>query len=436
MPAIQAARRKRQLLLQALRSTETELETEPCSVPLPVPVLPRPRVERIEMMQSDVAHEFARACRIPEGLRITIAHDASPPLDVNVECGYALIGRDPRCHVQVIADDISPVHAFALVLRGKLLVCDLGSESGTWSGPDRIERTVLASDAPFRCGSALLRIESRVDETEGHSRVRESDRAPARILFPRRSGEEVEYCLKNSVSIIGADPRCTAHLANRTVSPFHCAFVRIDHEVWLIDLGSEHGTFVDDERIAIARIADGSELTLGRVAARLSLEEGNLQRSQVPARRRPQPGMSEEFVRDLLSEFRAAQRETLAEMKSCLVEVVKVMAANNAAAQAGANSAAAGALLTEALERVMKPALPGAATPFEPIRRRLQEPGQVGLPATAPGDAAPAAAEFSEAEERLDPEDLRHRIQDVDERLRQQGTFAAVRKVFGGMLRD
>ncbi len=34
--------------------------------------------------------------------------------------------------------------------------------------------------------------------------------------------------------------------------------------VWLVDLGSTNGTFVDGERVATGQLADGSRITIGR----------------------------------------------------------------------------------------------------------------------------------------------------------------------------
>jgi len=68
---------------------------------------------------------------------------------------------------------------------------------------------------------------------------------------------------------IGLHPLNDVCLTQRGVSRFHCEIYTSErHEVWIRDLGSRNGTFVDGVRVREAALADGSLLELGGVTFR------------------------------------------------------------------------------------------------------------------------------------------------------------------------
>jgi pSer/pThr/pTyr-binding forkhead associated (FHA) protein len=61
--------------------------------------------------------------------------------------------------------------------------------------------------------------------------------------------------------VIGRGAACDSHLENPLVSRRHCAFVERDGEVWVRDLGSQNGTWLNGERVTEARpVRDGDRL--------------------------------------------------------------------------------------------------------------------------------------------------------------------------------
>ena len=56
---------------------------------------------------------------------------------------------------------------------------------------------------------------------------------------------------------------------NRTLSREHARFVLSRGRVWVDDLGSKNGTFLDGRRVSRAGIAIGDEVVLGSVALRV-----------------------------------------------------------------------------------------------------------------------------------------------------------------------
>ena len=63
---------------------------------------------------------------------------------------------------------------------------------------------------------------------------------------------------------IGSQPGCDVVLADRAVSGLHCRLEPGRQTAWVRDLGSRNGTWIDNVRTELGRIAAGSRLRLGR----------------------------------------------------------------------------------------------------------------------------------------------------------------------------
>ena len=70
-----------------------------------------------------------------------------------------------------------------------------------------------------------------------------------------------EFPVPGPVFLIGRDPRCHLRPLNDMVSKLHCAIVRREHDVYVRDLNSRNGTFVNDARVTQEiMVDDGSQL--------------------------------------------------------------------------------------------------------------------------------------------------------------------------------
>jgi predicted component of type VI protein secretion system len=74
--------------------------------------------------------------------------------------------------------------------------------------------------------------------------------------------------------VIGRDEHCQLRPANATVSKKHCAVLVRGERVFIRDLNSTNGTFLNDERIEEEReLRDGDRLSVGRLRLRIVLQE-------------------------------------------------------------------------------------------------------------------------------------------------------------------
>lgn len=143
----------------------------------------------------------------------------------------------------------------------------------TWVGSLRfsVEQGRAANFAPFRLKpkeiDALTKVYFQGDEwTE--IRTMMPTGAPYAYLTLRQPGQEPQlFPLRPSDVTLGRDGQtCTLMLpkAFKRTSREHLRVSRVASQVWLRDLGSSHGTFVDGTRItAPTRLQSGQRITLG-----------------------------------------------------------------------------------------------------------------------------------------------------------------------------
>ena len=96
---------------------------------------------------------------------------------------------------------------------------------------------------------------------------------PPLVLHYREQGAAVRYLVDEAVCTVGAHPDNVVNLDHPSVSSFHCRlFRRTDGRLWVRDLGSTNGTWLDGGRITEAEVAPGSTLRVGELSVRVERE--------------------------------------------------------------------------------------------------------------------------------------------------------------------
>jgi adenylate cyclase len=111
---------------------------------------------------------------------------------------------------------------------------------------------------PRRPGDPLLLVDVDAPRLEGHM---EQGR---RVVFP----------LKPKVTTLGRHPNCDVCVRDREVSKQHCTLEQKDGHVYLTDLDSSNGTFVNGRQVRALRLRDKDELAVG--ASRFTIRLGRL----------------------------------------------------------------------------------------------------------------------------------------------------------------
>ena len=85
-------------------------------------------------------------------------------------------------------------------------------------------------------------------------------------LKAKKGEAREEVRIRRSPFVIGSADDCNMRCPSKMVSPRHCEFLLDEETVTLRDLGSDTGTFVNDERIGDSReVVDGDQLRIGRL---------------------------------------------------------------------------------------------------------------------------------------------------------------------------
>jgi pSer/pThr/pTyr-binding forkhead associated (FHA) protein len=69
--------------------------------------------------------------------------------------------------------------------------------------------------------------------------------------------------------VIGRHRNCDARLVSPRVSRWHCCITQVDGEVWVRDLGSTNGTWIDGRRVSSARLRIGDVLAIAHLHYRV-----------------------------------------------------------------------------------------------------------------------------------------------------------------------
>ncbi|HET9596921.1 MAG TPA: FHA domain-containing protein, partial [Anaeromyxobacteraceae bacterium] len=75
------------------------------------------------------------------------------------------------------------------------------------------------------------------------------------------------FFLPDVPTVVGRSPECHVQVGDPWISSMHALFERRGDELWVVDLDSRNGTWLDGERIHEARVQAGAKLRFGRTSA-------------------------------------------------------------------------------------------------------------------------------------------------------------------------
>jgi predicted component of type VI protein secretion system len=93
---------------------------------------------------------------------------------------------------------------------------------------------------------------------------------------PAEAEIQAEVVLDHFPYVLGRHPECDLSLFSRQVSRRHCQFFRRGEEIWIEDLNSHNGTFLNDQEIRKAvLVRDGDVLVIHPYRYQLHLDTGS-----------------------------------------------------------------------------------------------------------------------------------------------------------------
>jgi pSer/pThr/pTyr-binding forkhead associated (FHA) protein len=90
-----------------------------------------------------------------------------------------------------------------------------------------------------------------------------------------RSSDSLVFRLgPGAIKTVGRAPRADFVVDAALVSRLHCRLTATDTDLEVVDLSSTNGTYVNDTRVAKARLSAGDRLRVGRVELEINRQDG------------------------------------------------------------------------------------------------------------------------------------------------------------------
>ena len=70
------------------------------------------------------------------------------------------------------------------------------------------------------------------------------------------------------VTLVGRAEACKLHLNGDDIAGYHCGLVLTPQGLWVVDLLSREGTYINGMPVRCERLREGDELQLGKYALR------------------------------------------------------------------------------------------------------------------------------------------------------------------------
>jgi pSer/pThr/pTyr-binding forkhead associated (FHA) protein len=195
------------------------------------------------------------------------------------------VGRASAADVPLRHAQVGLRHAYLQLVQGRLACFDLGGRGGIqWpdSRPARagwVDSGESVGIGPF----TLRRIEGLavhgMPPTDANSipgtpfstlsaspaNVRWEGAGPDVVLeFPDQGGSNLSrWRMSRVVTLVGRAPGCRVRLPDGDVSWYHCSLVRTPEGVWVVDLMSRVGVFVNGTALRYGRLDHQDELRIG-----------------------------------------------------------------------------------------------------------------------------------------------------------------------------
>jgi pSer/pThr/pTyr-binding forkhead associated (FHA) protein len=233
-------------------------------------------------MPESALELFRNAC----GLRAPLAlecQDASRTMGgadtYQLDCPFALIGRDPRSHLVLHGAEVSRNHAFFQVVDGRIFCIDLNSRTQLlWEGEtEKRAHGWLDPGFSVRIGSyAIRRVgtdlslnrstpcpDPLVDCPCADPGSPPLPRAGLELPIRAREGEQ-PWWMDSRLALVGRSESCQIMLRDASVSRFHAALVRTAKGVWIVDLQSRAGVLLNGVRVRWAWLEDDDTVRIGQ----------------------------------------------------------------------------------------------------------------------------------------------------------------------------
>jgi pSer/pThr/pTyr-binding forkhead associated (FHA) protein len=227
---------------------------------------------RSEPVKPVAPDTFLQACGAAGPLSaLVIGPGENDRRRVMIDRGFVLVGRHPRACISLADKRVGLRHLYLQVLDGQVYGIDLGSRAGVFRGLVRFSTGWAAPGSFFRLDPYHVSIDFRRGPNAGS--FSSDDPVSHRSdpsAFPALSADvlvgnvrQTRWKMTRRLVLVGRDPSARLRLRDESISRFHAALVGTPHGVWVVDLLSREGTWVNGTKVPYARLVSGDRMRVG-----------------------------------------------------------------------------------------------------------------------------------------------------------------------------
>ena len=208
------------------------------------------------------------------GPRLVVTSGAGPARQIPITFRGVVLGRDARLGPPFSTDEfVSRNHVWVRRRGDGVEVTDLGSANGTYVNGTRVRAPARMTDRDvLRIG--LIRLKLAAPGEPGRARATQEsacvvETGPYLTIANHAFHGRRRFYLAGGDLVVGRDPASGIHVDDPRISRIHAAFRRRGRAVYVEDLGSSSGTFVNGQAVTAAReLRTGDIVTFGDVSMR------------------------------------------------------------------------------------------------------------------------------------------------------------------------
>ena len=239
-------------------------------------------------MNNQSMNRFLGACGATGPLKlIAEGPGGDGPVRAVVDRPFALIGSGVHADLRLDDDQVSHRHLYLQVYDGRVFAFDLGSRTGTHWDEERRPYGWLDAGQALRVGKYRIRLDENGSAERSSAQSAEPlvSRAFENPLLPPvglefvkggvqegRSLKPARCPIHRTLVFLGRTDRCKVRLMHASVSKFHCSLIRTPRGVWVVDLLSRNGVWINGTKVPWARLEEGDRFEVGDFVLRLRYE--------------------------------------------------------------------------------------------------------------------------------------------------------------------
>jgi pSer/pThr/pTyr-binding forkhead associated (FHA) protein len=196
-----------------------------------------------------------------------------------------VIGSDSRVHLRLPSKGVSRVHALIFHDDGEYFVRDLASRNGTYLNGRPVREHRLVPRDVLCVGPYAFRWSGPGERRRQRKLINPPTGWRASLTVP---DGQVPFEILDRTVLIGRRTDCDITLQAMMVDPLHSVLFARERKMFVRDLNSRGGTFVNGQRTRESELNDGDEIRIGLSFVRFACSRQELPQSQ-PASEGPAP---------------------------------------------------------------------------------------------------------------------------------------------------